>query len=150
ESTTDLAWDGQTFVYECGDLLGQSERFPRELASTVVDVDLDRMVAERRRQNTFEDNRRTHAESVAAFRTHRTQLHVAVRPTTGPLQRPLHRFPFVPDDPARLAQDCYEAYNIQVAGLVRRLEAIGGDRPGGTRPVIGVSGGLDSTQALIV
>jgi NAD+ synthase (glutamine-hydrolysing) len=143
ESTTDLAWDGQTFVYECGDLIGESERFPRGVASTVVDVDLGRLVAERRRQGTFEDNRRTHAERVDGFRSHRVRLEPAER--SGPLRRPLDRFPFVPDDPALLAQDCYEAYTIQVAGLVRRLEQIGG-----TRPVIGVSGGLDSTHALIV
>ena len=72
------------------------------------------------------------------------------RPATGPLRRKLDRFPFVPDDPARLAQDCYEAFSIQVAGLVRRLSAIGGDKPGGTKPVLGVSGGLDSTHALLV
>src|SRR5699024_10690971 len=72
------------------------------------------------------------------------------RPATGPLRRKLDRFPFVPDDPARLAQDCYEAFSIQVAGLVRRLSAIGGGQPGGTCPVLGVSGGLDSTHALLV
>jgi NAD+ synthase (glutamine-hydrolysing) len=59
--------------------------------------------------------------------------------------RPLQRFPFVPSDPARLHQDCYEGYNIQIAGLVQRLRGIGGKRM-----VIGVSGGLDSTHALIV
>ncbi|MGO2535035.1 MAG: NAD(+) synthase [Brachybacterium tyrofermentans] len=173
ESTTDLAWDGQTFVYECGDLLGESERFPQGPRATIVDVDLDRIVAERRRQNTVDDNRRTHAESLEKFSTwHEARLFgpfaedfedideedfddaddVAARPhpTTGTLRRPLHRFPFVPDDPARLAQDSYEAFSIQVAGLVRRLSAIGGDKPGGTRPVLGVSGGLDSTHALLV
>ena len=167
ESTTDLAWDGQTFVYECGDLLGESERFPAGVRSTVVDVDLDRLVSERRRQNTFDDNRRTHAASLEKFRTWSTTELLGsgqdspegeleggeaerTRPATGPLRRPLHRFPFVPDDPARLAQDCYEAYNIQVAGLVRRLRQIGGGEKGGARPVIGVSGGLDSTHALIV
>ena len=69
---------------------------------------------------------------------------------TGPLRCKLDRFPFVPDDPARLAQDCYEAFSIQVAGLARRLSAIGGDKAGGTKPVLGVSGGLDSTHALLV
>ncbi|MDN5687542.1 MAG: NAD(+) synthase [Brachybacterium sp.] len=187
ESTTDLAWDGQTFVYECGDLLGESERFPQGPRATIVDVDLDRIVAERRRQSTIDDNRRTHATALEGFETGvETSLFApdglapdgsgadgrapvgrgsssadgtgtahgaeggAPRPATGPLRRPLHRFPFVPDDPSRLAQDSYEAFSIQVAGLVRRLSAIGGDEPGGARPVIGVSGGLDSTHALIV
>ncbi|WP_193105954.1 NAD(+) synthase [Brachybacterium sp. FME24] len=177
ESTTDLAWDGQTFVYECGDLLGESERFPQGPRATIVDVDLDRIVGERRRQSTFDDNRRTHAEELekysswAEVQMFEPETYVvfgdeveefarddddetveaeAARPATGPLRRPLHRFPFVPEDPARLAQDSYEAFSIQVAGLVRRLSAIGGDKAGGTRPVIGVSGGLDSTHALIV
>src|SRR5699024_2324114 len=72
------------------------------------------------------------------------------RPVTGPLRRKLDRFPFVPDDPARLAQDCYEAFSNQVAGLVRRLSAVGGGRPSGTGPVLGVSAGLDSPHALVV
>lgn len=183
ESTTDLAWDGQTFVYECGDLLGESERFPEGPRATIVDVDVDRIVAERRRQNTADDNRRTHAASLekysawAATTLFEPEPYVvfddevvdaladdaaeddseelptgaeARRPATGPLRRELHRFPFVPEDASRLAQDSYEAFSIQVAGLVRRLSAIGGDKPGGTKPVLGVSGGLDSTHALLV
>jgi NAD+ synthase (glutamine-hydrolysing) len=61
------------------------------------------------------------------------------------LERHIDRFPFVPDDPARLDRDCYEAFNIQVQGLRRRMEATGSQRV-----VIGVSGGLDSTHALLV
>jgi len=64
---------------------------------------------------------------------------------TADLLRPLDRFPFVPDEPARLDQDCYEAFNIQVQGLMRRMKATSAERL-----VIGVSGGLDSTQALLV
>ena len=201
ESTTDLAWDGQTFVYECGDLLGESERFPSGPTATIVDVDLDRIAAERLRQGSFDHNGRVHEEAVGRWTTGASvnlfgicpRVDTAAPdapdpcddptsfgwfgeapatadgvafpywdgpigenaervppPATGPLRRPLARFPFVPSDPARLAQDCYEAYSIQVAGLERRLRAIGGDQPGGPRPVIGVSGGLDSTHALIV
>ena len=70
-----------------------------------------------------------------------------LQPPTGDigLRRKVDRYPFVPDDPARLALDCYEAYNIQVSGLEQRLSAIG--QP---KIIIGVSGGLDSTHALIV
>ena len=143
ESTTDLSWDGQTFVYENADLLGESERFPAGPRATVVDVDLDRLVAERRRQGSFDDNRRTHAGRIEAFRTVGFTLG-APRGDVG-LRRPVDRFPFVPDDANRLALDCYEAYNIQVRGLVQRLRAIGSPKA-----VIGVSGGLDSTHALIV
>ncbi|MFZ2012440.1 MAG: NAD(+) synthase [Nocardioides sp.] len=140
ESTTDLAWDGQTMVYECGDLLGESERFPDGPRRTVVDVDLDRIRQERLRQGTHDDNRRTRQP---LFRSVGFELG-APSGDIG-LRRHVDRFPFVPDDVDRLALDCYEAYNIQVSGLERRLEAIGHPTA-----VIGISGGLDSTHALLV
>ncbi len=143
ESTNDVSWDGQTMIYEGGRLLATTERFPDGPRRSVADVDLDRLRQDRLRQGTFDDNRRTHADRVNAFRT----VHFRVDPPARDigLRRELDRFPFVPDDPARLAQDCYEAFNIQVSGLEQRLTAIG--QP---RPVIGVSGGLDSTHALLV
>ncbi|HVX53914.1 NAD(+) synthase [Nocardioides sp.] len=144
ESTTDLSWDGQTMVYELGDLLGESERFPDGPRRTVVDVDLDRITAERIRMGTFDDNRRTLDELVEDFEVVEFELEPPLEASG--LRRKVDRFPFVPDDPQRLAQDCYEAYHIQVSGLVQRLRAIGPD----TKVVIGVSGGLDSTHALIV
>ena len=147
ESSTDLSWDGQTMVYEVGDLLGESERFPDGPRRTVVDVDLDRLRQERLRQGSFDDNRRTHAARTAGFRT----VPVTLDPPAGDLGllRKVDRYPFVPDDPARLAQDCFEAYNIQVFGLEQRMRAMSSDswQP---KAVIGVSGGLDSTHALIV
>ncbi|MEO7422559.1 MAG: NAD(+) synthase [Ornithinibacter sp.] len=149
ESTTDLSWDGMTMAYEMGDLLGEGERFPDGPRRTVVDVDLDRLRQERIRQGSFDDNARSYAADDGGFRIVAFQL----RPPSGDLglRRVLDRFPFVPDDPARLALDCYEAYNIQVSGLEQRMRAIGGGDPA-RRPriVIGVSGGLDSTHALIV
>ncbi|MCC6495494.1 MAG: NAD(+) synthase, partial [Propionibacteriaceae bacterium] len=143
ESSTDLSWDGQTMIYEAGALLAESERFPEGPRASIADVDLGTLVQDRLRQGTFDDNRRSHADRVGDYRTVTFDL----EPPGGDLglRRPLARFPFVPADPARLAQDCYEAYNIQVSGLEQRLKAIG--QP---NVVIGVSGGLDSTHALIV
>ena len=158
ESTTDLSWDGMTMAYEMGDLLGQSARFPEGAASTVVDIDLDRLRQERIRQGSFDDNRRSEligTEDGELFRV----VEFDLQPAGGDLglRRPLDRFPFVPDDEARLALDCYEAYNIQVSGLEQRLRAIAGGSAGkpldpqrAPKIVIGVSGGLDSTHALIV
>ncbi len=147
ESTTDLSWDGQTMVYECGQLLVECDRFPEGARRAIADVDLDRIRQERLRQGTFDDNRRTHDERVREFRT----IELELRPPAGDLglRRKVDRFPFVPDDADRLAQDCYEAYNIQVSGLEQRLRAMSGPswQP---KVVIGVSGGLDSTHALIV
>ncbi|MBD8022494.1 NAD(+) synthase [Microbacterium gallinarum] len=140
ESTNDVSWDGQTMIYEGGSLLAETERFPDGPRRSVADVDLDRLRQDRLRQGTFDDNRRTYDPR---FRV----VHFELDPPAADigLRRTLDRFPFVPDDPERLAQDCYEAFNIQVSGLVQRLQAIGGPKP-----VIGVSGGLDSTHALLV
>ncbi len=143
ESTTDLAWDGQAEIFENGVLLAETERFPTGAQFTVADLDLDLLRQERARMGTFDDNRRRHQARSDAFR----RVSFRLDPPAGDigLLRRVERFPFVPDDPDRLALDCYEAYNIQVAGLAQRLEAIGVKRA-----VIGISGGLDSTQALIV
>ncbi len=151
ESTTDLAWDGQTMIHELGAQLVAGERFARGDHRVTADVDLGAIRAERLRMGTFDDNRRHLADLRASggrgaadgFRT----VAFALKPpaTDIGLRRIVERFPFVPSDPERLAQDCYEAYSIQVAGLEQRLAAIGD-----AKVVIGVSGGLDSTHALIV
>ncbi|WP_277453348.1 NAD(+) synthase [Janibacter sp. DB-40] len=149
ESTTDLSWDGQTMVYEGGDLLGESERFPSGPRATVVDVDVDRLRQERLRQGSFDDNGVALGIGSAAHPWR--EVHLEINPPTGDLglRRHVDRFPFVPDDEARLAQDCFEAYNIQVSGLEQRLRAIGGER-WQPKIILGVSGGLDSTHALLV
>ena len=140
ESTNDVSWDGQTMIYEGGTLLAETERFPDGPRRAVADVDLDRLRQDRLRQGTFDDNRvdRWTGGQRIAFTVDPPASDIGLR-------RPVDRFPFVPDDPARLDLDCYEAFNIQVSGLEQRMRAIGSPRP-----VIGVSGGLDSTHALLV
>lgn len=143
ESTNDVSWDGQTMIYENGALLAQTERFPHSAQASIADIDVATLASERLRQGSFDDNRRTHNERVSAFRTITFTLDA---PTTDiGLRRSVDRFPFVPDDATLLAQDCYEAYNIQVSGLEQRMRSIGMPKL-----VIGVSGGLDSTHALLV
>ena len=143
KSTTDLAWDGQTSIFENGVLLAEGDRFARERQIVIADVDLDLLVQERSTMGTFDDNR-IHFE--ARGQRYR-KIPFSVKPSGDDVgfKRTIERFPFVPSDKARLEQDCYEGYNIQVAALVQRLEAIGVNKV-----VIGVSGGLDSTHALIV
>jgi NAD+ synthase (glutamine-hydrolysing) len=143
ESTTDLAWDGQAGIFEIGDGLAETERFSSGPEIAAADVDIGRIRQERMRTNTFGDNARLIAERTAPFR--RIEFAFAAPDGKLELRRPVERFPFVPSDPAMLRDNCYEAYNIQVQGLAQRLTATGLKKL-----VIGVSGGLDSTQALIV
>jgi len=154
ESTTDLSWDGQTMIYENGELLADSERFPDGPRASIADVDLDRLRMERIRMGTFDDNRRGFEARFARTSTPEGRFRTVgfeLAPPAGDigLRRKVDRFPFVPDDPERLALDCYEAYNIQISGLEQRLTAMSTEswQP---KVVLGVSGGLDSTHALIV
>ena len=143
ESTTDLAWDGHAAIFEHGDLLAETERFAKDSTLVMADVDLGRLRQERMRFNTFGDCAREQSQRTAGFRTVSFRLDAPDDPVA--LRRVIERFPFVPSDPAKLREHCYEAYNIQIQGLATRLQASKTERA-----VIGVSGGLDSTQALIV
>ncbi|OZA93461.1 MAG: NAD(+) synthase, partial [Erythrobacter sp. 34-65-8] len=143
ESTTDLAWDGQGMIYELGDLMAESARFDLVPELCVVDIDCQRILNDRQRMGTFNDGAEADGHPENRYR----RIAFDHRPTPGDkgLIRPVRRFPFVPNRQDKLDEDCYEAFNIQVSGLIRRIEA--------TQPkslVIGISGGLDSTHALIV
>jgi len=142
ESTTDLAWDGQATIHELGACLASGERFAMESHLTVADIDVERIGLDRLRNGTFADCAR---DELDGYLFERVLFEAREGVETSDLIRPLDRFPFVPDDPGRLDQDCFEAFNIQVQGLMRRMTATGAQKL-----VIGVSGGLDSTQALLV
>lgn len=142
ESSTDLAWDGHVDIHEMGALLAETPRFSTGPAWTFADVDVQRLRQERMRVGSFGD-----AMALSPASTPFRIVPFAFDAPEGDLAlaRPIERFPFTPSDPARLRENCYEAYNIQVQGLARRLEA-----SGLKKLVIGISGGLDSTQALLV
>ncbi|MFN2199651.1 MAG: NAD(+) synthase, partial [Caldilineaceae bacterium] len=137
------AWDGHAMVYANGSLLAESQRFAMEEQLVTADVDLERLVQDRSRMTSFIDSATDHRDRVAAVR--RIPFELGVPDNEVPPLRPVYRFPYVPSDPASLDDRCYEVYNIQVHGLAKRLQATGIQNV-----VIGVSGGLDSTQALIV
>ncbi|MGQ0704129.1 MAG: NAD(+) synthase [Gemmatimonadales bacterium] len=143
ESTTDLAWDGQALVYENGVLLAESSRFAADEQLTVADLDLERLVQERSRLTSFNDQAGEYRERVRELR--RVPFAFEVPPGSQELRRTVERFPYVPSDPAQLDARCYEAYHIQVHGLAQRLAGTGIENV-----VMGVSGGLDSTQAVLV
>jgi len=144
ESTTDLAWDGQAIIYEKGELLAESPRFLDDSHILFADVDLERLSQERMRATTFAQSARRHGDEVAKFRVQRFSLALPLERTL-PLRREIERFPYVPADRALRDERCTEVYNIQVQALIQRLSASGIQKV-----VIGVSGGLDSTHALLV
>jgi len=140
ESTTDLVFGGHLLIAENGVLLAEGERFRRDGELVVTDVDVERLRVERARQTSFADA--VHGTG-PAYRT------VALAPVPAPrphrLVRTVEPHPFVPADPATLDERCREVFSIQTAGLARRLEHVGVKRV-----VLGLSGGLDSTLALLV
>lgn len=145
ESSTDLAWDGQALIYENGELLGESERFLNESHLLFADVDLERLSRERMHQTTFGQSARRHRDEVRKFRQVLVPVAAPLEDAELPLERRVARFPYVPADPRRRDERCKEVYNIQVQALAQRLSA-----SGMSKVVIGISGGLDSTHALLV
>ncbi len=143
ESTTDLAWDGQIVGYEMGENVAEGERFAREPKLVTADIDVQRIAMERIRLGTFRDCATNSKAEATRYSAVEFKLGVAAEAVE--LKRKIDRLPFVPDDLSRRDRDCYEAYNIQVQGLAKRIEATNSKRV-----VIGISGGLDSTHALIV
>lgn len=144
ESTTDLAWDGHGMIYENGTCLAETKRFTYQPQLAIGDIDLDRLWQDRARQNSFAQTRHRHQDLLTAFRTIRFSALLPMQEQVL-LKRSYERFPYVPSDSTNRDQRCQEVYEIQVQGLVKRLQAIGLDKV-----IIGVSGGLDSTQALII
>lgn len=143
ESTTDLAWDGHALIYENDDHLAESERFLDQEQVIAADVDLERLLQDRLRMTSFNDAIGDWSERLNLIR--RIPFEFKIPEGKIPLMRKIERFPYVPADRAGRDERCYEVYNIQVHGLIKRL-----DSAGIKNVVIGVSGGLDSTQALIV
>ena len=143
ESTTDLAWDGYGVIYENNELLAESERFASHEQIFTADIDLERLTQDRMRLTSFNDAVGVHRDQLRTIR--RVPFTFEVPEGEIPLLRTVERFPYVPNDPAKRDERCFEAYNIQVHGLMKRLESTGIKHI-----VLGVSGGLDSTHALIV
>jgi NAD+ synthase (glutamine-hydrolysing) len=143
ESTTDLAWDGQALIYENGDRLAEAERFAIDEQLILADLDLDRIVSDRASTSSYGDSIHDHRRRLARMRRVGFELGLDGRDVR--LRRRVERFPYVPSDPASRNARCDEVYRIQVRGLETRMHATGIGKI-----VIGVSGGLDSAQALIV
>ena len=144
ESSTDLAWDGQTAIFENGQLLAQSDPFPTGSQALIADIDITLLRQERLRRGVF--NACAKKERVEENQTwRRIGVHIDPCQEDLGLRRPLSRFPFMATRRDRLEAECSEAFLIQVSALKQRLVTCGA-----RSMVIGVSGGLDSTLALLV
>lgn len=143
ESTTDLAWDGHAIIAENATILRENQRFVSSGTLCVSDVDVDRLALERIRYNSFRDCANQWKHKTREFRI--IDFNLEELPHELKLKRDVSRFPFVPDNPALRQERCNEIFQIQVQGLTTRMKASGIEKL-----VVGVSGGLDSTLALIV
>jgi NAD+ synthase (glutamine-hydrolysing) len=139
ESTTDVVFGGHSIIADNGSLLTESPRFQREDALLVSDLDLQRLQNDRQKTNSFNDS----LPLLEGREFRRVPFLLSKAPVR--LVRSVDAHPFVPSGQPQLAERCMEIFHVQVAGLAKRLEHIG--KPG---VAIGVSGGLDSTLALLV
>ncbi|MBI4333103.1 MAG: NAD(+) synthase [Chloroflexi bacterium] len=138
ESSNDIVFGGHAFIAENGTLLNESRRLSPGSQLIISDIDLDRLAHDRRTNTSFRDASR----QARTFRTVETAIEDV---PAGKLRRTLDPHPFVPADPARRAERCREIFSMQVAAMAKKLEGAGSDKL-----VLGVSGGLDSTLALLV
>ncbi|MBX6419730.1 MAG: NAD(+) synthase [Nevskia sp.] len=145
ESTTDLAWDGHALVAENGTLLAESRRYAPPPQLLLADLNLDRLRLDRMRTTSFGQSVQQHRERLREFETVPVSLPPPDCSQRLLLLNPPERCPYVPADPARRRERCAEVQAIQMQGLVTRLRATRIEKV-----VLGVSGGLDSTLALLV
>src|SRR5919198_461263 len=146
ESTADLAWDGHGLIAERGEMVAETERFSLAGNATVVDVDPAALVQDRMRQGSWGQNAAVYGRPMRS---------VVVSPREDDrdpalfrrLRRRIEPLPFVPADPAKRDIRCREIFLIKATSLARRLLAL---PEGARRVVIGISGGQDSTEALLV
>lgn len=139
ESTTDMVFDGHGIIAENGAILAESERFSRSNQLVTRDIDFEKLLFDRRQITSFGDNAR---ESNKEFRIVEFNLSASAENS---LKRTVPAYPFIPNDPSKRDEVCKEIFSIQTSALAKRLETGGTDKI-----LLGISGGLDSTLALLV
>lgn len=136
ESTTDLVFSGATVIAENGAIISEGERFSRENVLTIADIDVEKLNAQRRNNMSFNNS----SDGCGAF------CKIDIQNDDNDLEyRFVDPHPFVPSNKDEVKERCQEIFAIQASGLAKRLEHVGSKGC-----VIGISGGLDSTLALLV
>jgi NAD+ synthase (glutamine-hydrolysing) len=146
ESSADLAWDGHGLVADRGDLVAETTRYAIGGTAVVADVDLAALDLDRMRQTSFAQNAGVHGRPMRRVAPLAVGESRAAE-TWHTLRRRVDPTPFVPADPAKRDERCREIFLITATALARRLTALPDDA---RRVVVGVSGGRDSAQALLV
>lgn len=136
ESTTDLVFSGATYIAENGSLIAKGERFSRDNVITIADMDIEKLTSQRRNNMSFEN-----LNAEIGF----TSGNEVENDNNDLKYRFVDPYPFVPADDEKRNERCKEIFNIQAAGLAKRVEHVGS-----SGVVVGISGGLDSTLALLV
>lgn len=151
ESSTDLAWDGQLIIAERGNVLSESELFVREGTYIVSDINIPSLISDRMQDRSFSQNRDMFKNQFRFVNADRKiEEYRCERKAQDPYKSfkyPLERFPFVPSDQEKLNERCEQTFMIQANGLIQRLESLPEHM---RKAILGLSGGLDSTQALLV
>jgi NAD+ synthase (glutamine-hydrolysing) len=145
ESSTDLVFSGHSLIAENGRLLTETKRFSFATEMEFADIDVERLTAERLKNNTFGLSQASRPARYINFDFEDFSRPEATHETATKLYRPLSPTPFAPRNLARRSHYCEETFAIQTTGLAKRLR-----HTGSKNVVIGVSGGLDSTLALLV
>lgn len=145
ESSTDVVYGGHSLIAENGTILAETERFSLQTRTAIADLDLERLTQERIKNTTFTGIRPAVDKPVNEAWIELPAAPTIARKSTAKLLRPIPRRPFVPEDPTQRAERCEEIFQIQATGLATRLR-----HTGSKTVVIGISGGLDSTLALLV
>jgi NAD+ synthase (glutamine-hydrolysing) len=141
ESTTDVVYPGHSLIAENGTLLAETERFRFETQTALADIDLQYLKHERTQNSAFSDARPAREYRLIPFAfSERNPFSIQA-----PLLRPLSQTPFVPSNPAQRAKSCREIIQIQSTALAKRIKHVGV-----STVTLGISGGLDSTLALLV
>ena len=147
ESSTDLVFDGKGIVAENGHVIAEKQRWTTDEQLVIADIDIAALRHDRLHYTTFGDCAERELDGINVTETGSLSPCDTVDDDCGftPRFRPVNPYPFLPADGEHGAERCEEILNIQTAGLARRLSFIHG-----TRLVVGISGGLDSTLALLV
>jgi NAD+ synthase (glutamine-hydrolysing) len=138
ESSNDVVFGGHALIAENGIILEESQRFSHDAQMVIADIDVERLQHDRRVMTTF------HELSMAPKEYRRVDIEVD-DPVVVSLQRKLNPHPFVPAESAQRAERCRDIFAMQVSALAQKLKGAGKENI-----VLGVSGGLDSTLALLV